>query len=365
MKTVHAVILMLAALVLAGCFGGGWGGGWSMPPTPVEVTQATMQQVSDRFQTIGTVEADEAVTVVAEMGGIVERIPFDEGGRLGRGDLIAQLDDGEFRAALDRATAVRDQARLTYNRVKTIVERGASAQQELDEANAALKVAEANVAFAKAQHDKTQIRAPFSGVAGARKVSPGAYVQPGTPITEFARTDLLRVSFSVPERYVGDLREGAPVMVLITAYPDSEFVGEVMVVEPQVDAMTRNIGIVARLDNTSGLLRPGMSANVAVTLRVRDAALTIASEAVFLEQNQPYVFVVKADSTIARTPVRLGSRTRGSVEIISGVDPSQLVVRAGQQKIFDGAKVIPVSSADSVKAIEQAMQAQAQAGAAQ
>ena len=84
--------------------------------------------------------------------------------------------------------------------------------------------------------------------------------------------------------------------------------------------------------------------------------MTIASEAVFLEQNQPYVYVVKADSTVSKVALQLGSRSRESVEVVGGIDASHMVVKAGQQKIYDGAKVVPVSSLDSVAAAQQQAQ---------
>lgn len=337
-----------------GCMGGGWGGGFQMPPTPVEVTQPKMQAVEDRFETIGTISADQAVTVVAEIPGTVTRIPFAEGGTVRNGELLAKLDDRELQAALDRASAVRDQAQSSFNRVKPLVDQGAVPTQDLDDAEAALRVAEANVAFAQAQLEKTRISAPFGGMAGARRVSPGAYVQPGTPIVDIASVEKLRVSFAIPERYLNDLRVGSNVTIRTTAFAGEEVSGTVMAVEPQIDALTRNVGIVARIDNPELKYRPGMSANVAITLQERPAALTIASEAIFLDQNQPYVYTVKPDSTVARVALRLGSRSRQYVEIVSGLEAGQTVVRAGQQKIFDGAKVMPVSSLDSTAAQQQA-----------
>ncbi|MBL0060723.1 MAG: efflux RND transporter periplasmic adaptor subunit [bacterium] len=363
-RIMAAVSILALSLGLVGCMGGGWGGGFSMPPTPVETTHAKMQSVSDRFETIGTIEADEAVTVVAEIGGTITRIPYEEGGNVGRGELLAQLDDKELKAGLDRSTALRDQSQATFDRIKRIVDQGAGSAQDLDDASAALHVAEANVSFAKAQHDKTRITAPFAGVVGARKVSPGAYVQPGTPIADMARVDLLRVNFTVPERYVNDLTIGSEVRIATTAFAGGEAIGKVMVIEPKIDARTRSVGVVARLENPESNFRPGMSANVAVTLKERASALTIASEAVFLEQNQPYVYVVKADSSVSKVALQLGSRSRESVEVVGGLDESMMIVKAGQQKIFDGAKVMPVSSLDSVAAAQkQAQQMQADSGA--
>lgn len=330
--------------------GGGWGGGFQMPPTLVETTKAGSNAVSDRFETVGTLEADDAATLVAEIGGIITRVPFNEGGRVGKGDLIAQLDDVEAKAELSRAEALRDQAQATANRVKSIVDQGASSQQAWDDAQAALKVAEANAAFAKARFDKTRILAPFSGVVGARRVSIGTYIQPGQAITELVRSEELRVNFSVPERYVLLLKKGAEVEVTSPAVPGTRLAGKVDVVEPLVDPATRNVKIVARVKNVDGQFRPGMSVNIAATLKERDSALTLPSEAIFLDQNQPFVYLVKPDCTVVKTAVRLGTRTMDRVEILTGLAEGNPVVKAGHQKLFDGAKVMPVSSIDSAAA---------------
>jgi membrane fusion protein (multidrug efflux system) len=352
MKTLHgAMALCLSGvLVLAGCMGGKWGGKFSMPPAMVEVAEATIQPVEDRFEAVGSLEADNAITVVSEIAGTVAKIAFDEGRYVERGSLIAQLNDDELKAEYDRATATRDQTQASFNRVKTIVEQHAGAQQDLDDAAAALKVAEANAAYAAARLQKTRITAPFSGIIGARQVSPGAYVRPGDPIADLARVQELRVKFSAPERYLSQLKRGSKVTVSTLAYPDYELKGTIEAIEPQVDPNTRSVSIVARVPNSEGKLRPGMSANVAAVLSVRDNALTVPSEAVIVDQNQTVVYAIKPDSTVARTVVRLGSRMREAVEIVSGLKEGQRVVRAGQQKIFEGAKVMPISSADSLAA---------------
>ena len=344
------LLVLLVALSLTGCMGGKWGGGFSMPPAMVETAVATMGSVEDRFETVGTIEADKAVTIVSEIGGIVDRIPFEEGSHLERGALIAELDGTEAKAELDRASALRDQAQSSYNRVKTIVDQGAGAQQDLDDASAALKVAEANVSAARARFEKTQITAPFDGIVGARRISPGTYVRPGDAITDLARVQELRVTFSMPERYLPDIKRGSLVSVSTSAYPGYELKGKIEVVEPMVDPRTRNVGIVARVTNPENKFRPGMSANVAAVLNERPEALTVLSEAIVIDQNQPVVYVVKADCTVARTVVQLGARMKDKVEVLTGLEEGQRVVRAGHQKIFEGAKVIPVSSADTLAA---------------
>jgi len=340
------VAVSLVSLLGSGCGGkGGPGaGGFTPPPMPVETAAVEQGQVSDRFEAVGTIEASEAITVVSEIDGAIVKLPFREGSAVARGGLVAQLDDAQLRAEVDRAQALRDQNESTYKRVKSVVEQHAGAPQDLDDAAAALRVAEANLALAKSRLSKTRIRAPFSGVLGARRVSPGAFIRAGQAITDLAKLDELRVNFSAPERYLSQLRRGAPVTVSTTAFSGYDLTGHIDVVDPVLDPTTRTARIVARLRNPGGKFRPGMSANVSAVLGQRAKALTIPSEAIFAEGDQSYAYVVKADSTVTRSALTLGTRTPDAVEVVKGLEPGQRVVRAGHQKLFEGAKVIPVAS---------------------
>lgn len=340
-----AVASLLAVLLaVAGCSRRqeGGPGGFKMPPMPVEAATVEAAPLVERFTAVGTLEASEQVTVVAEIDGIVESLPFREGGALRRGDVIARLDAAARQAEYDRAAALREQARAAHERVKTVVEQKAGAPQDLDDAAAALKVAEANLAVAKTALDKTRVTAPFDGVAGARRVSPGAYVRAGDALTDLARLSELRVNFTMPERYLSRLGRGAAVTVATTAFPDMVLTGTLEVIEPVVDQQTRTVRVVARVANPDGRLRPGMSAAVGVVLSERPAALTVPSEAVFAQGDQAMVYVIQPDSTVAPAPITLGLRLPAVVEVLSGLQPGAQVVRAGHQKLFPGAKVVPI-----------------------
>jgi membrane fusion protein, multidrug efflux system len=339
-----ASMLALAALGCAkgGPGGGGFGGG--MPPMPAETAVVVKESVVDRFDAVGSVEASDMIVVVSEIDASVVSLPFREGQPIARGGLIARLDDEQLRAEVDRASAVRDQAKATYERVKEVVGQGAGSAQDLDDAGAALKVAEANLALAKTRLSKTRITAPFSGIVGSRRVSPGAYLRAGTPITDLAQTGTLKVNFSVPERYYGKLKRGSLVQVSTTAFPGYALTGRIDVVDPVLDEATRSAKVIARVSNPGNRFRPGMSANVSAVLSERMNALTIPSEAVFAEGTQMFVYVVGPDSSVARTEVKLGTRLEDVVEVVGGLKEGDRIVRAGHQKLFDKAKVIPVDS---------------------
>lgn len=320
------------------------GAGFKFPPTPVEIARVREQNMADKFEAVGTIEAIEGVTIVSEIDASVKKLPFEEGGNIQKGDLIALLDDSQLSAEVNRAGAQFTQSKATYNRVKTIVDQNAGTQQDLDDALANLKVAEANFELAKARLSKTRIVAPFSGIVGARKVSVGTFLRTGQEITQLANLNEIRVNFSAPERFLGQLKRNAEVSVSSTVFPGYEIKGRIIAIEPMLNSETRNVNVVARVKNQQQKFRPGMSADVSVILNNRPHALIIPNEAVFANGNQSFVYVVKKDSSVAATPVTLGLQLPDVVEVLNGLKEGMQVVKAGHQKLFDGAKVMPVNS---------------------
>ncbi len=347
------MLIGAAFAVLAGCGGAeseeaaAGGGAFQRPPTPVETALVSRGELIDRFEAVGTIEAAEAITVVSEIPGTVARLPFEEGSQVKRGALLAQLEDSELQASLVRAEALHRQRQANFDRIQVVVDKGAGTPQDLDNARAELAIAAADIDLARARLAKTRIVAPFPGRVGSRRISPGAFVQAGARITELARIDQLKIVFAAPERFVPKLARGEEVQITTTAFPGEMLAGTIHVIEPALDPATRNARIIAIADNPGERFRPGMSANVSAVLTRRANALTIPSEAIFADGAQMLVYVVQADSTVARTPITLGARLAKEVEVLTGLEDGQQVIRAGHQKLFPGAKVMPVTSADA------------------
>lgn len=360
----RTLVALLAVTLAAGGCKKGAQGGFSMPPMPVETAVVSPRNVADRFDAVGTIEAGEAITVVTEIDASVESLPFREGQPVAQGALLAQMDDETASAELKRAEALRDQSRVTYDRVKSLYDQKAAAPQDLDDADAARKVAEANVQLARERLRKTRITAPFAGLVGAKRVSAGAYLRAGDAITELASLHEIKVTFSAPERYLATLQRGREVSVSTTAYPNYELHGRIDVVSPVLDPATRAAAIIARVRNPGGKFRPGMSASVSVVLSERAKALAVPSEAVFSEGGQTFVYVVKADSTVERTALTLGTRQADVVEVVQGLTDGARIVTAGHQKLFPGAKVIPTDAGAAAGGSSGAPGAAAGAGGA-
>jgi membrane fusion protein, multidrug efflux system len=341
------ILLLFSAFFVYQCSNSQSGGRYAQPPTPVETAKVKMQTVSDKFEAVGTIEAEKEITVVSEIDATVLSVPFKEGQKVVKGSLIAQLDTLQLAAELRRAAALRDQSRGNYERIKSVVEQAAGSQQDLDDAAAALKVAEANLQLAKARYAKTRIVAPFSGIIGAREISLGEFIRTGQAITNLAQINELRVKFSAPERYLGKLKDQAQVDVSTTAYPGYKLIGRIEVIEPVIDSDTRSARVIAIVSNPDEKFRPGMSANITAILSKRPNALTVPNEAVFFNGDQSFVYRVKKDSTVSKVSLTLGARLPDVVEVLQGLNDGDTIVRAGYQKLYDGARIQPISSRPS------------------
>ncbi|HEY2953780.1 MAG TPA: efflux RND transporter periplasmic adaptor subunit [Candidatus Eisenbacteria bacterium] len=315
-----------------------------MPPTPVEVAEVQPRTVRDQFRAVGNIESDANVELVSELAARVVALPFTEGQAADSGALIARLDDREFRAEAERTQAQQDQAQSNYDRAKKLADDNLLSPQELEDSRTALRVAEAVAALARARFDKTRILAPFTGLVGVRRVAAGAYLREGAVITDLTRVDEMKVTFTAPERFAKELKPGVAVEIETPAFRGERFIGRLSVVDPLVDPNTRTLRLVARIPNQGRRLRPGMSADVYVTLAERSQALSVPDEAVFAEGNQNFVYVVKADSTVTRAAVELGTRDSMQVEVVKGLSPGVRVIRAGHQKVYEGARVMPIPS---------------------
>ncbi len=315
------------------------------PPmaTPVEVAPVTVGRVTESVGAVGTLQANESVMIRPELAGLITKVHFQEGRAVEQGKVLIEMDEAELRAQLAQATAALEIARLNHERTRRLIANDNVSQQELDQAATTLKSAEATHALYQARLSKTKIRAPFSGYLGVRRISPGDYVQAGTDIVNLEDITTLKLDFNIPEMFFSRLAVGQPVEVRVDALPGNTFEGRVYMIDPRADDVSRTISMRARIPNLQAMLRPGMFATVRLVLGQTDGALLIPEEAVTLQQEQAFVFRV-VDKTARWTEVKLGAREKGMVQVLEGLQASDIVVRAGLQKIRDGASVKPLES---------------------
>lgn len=318
-------------------------------PVNVVAVPAIRGDIAVVFDAVGTLHANEAVTVTAKTAGLVRSINFTEGQLIQAGSTLVELDDTEVRANLAVAEATRRNTAQLLDRARALLSSQHVAQARVDELSLQLQGAEAAVRAAQARLQDLTIRAPFTGYAGLRQVSPGALVRPADPVTTLDDTRTVKLEFTVPEASLRNLRQGMEITATTSVYPDQPATGHVTAIDTRIDTVTRTVAALAEIDNQDGRLRPGMFMTVRLTLDNRTNVVLVPEEALVPVGDRQFVFLVNGGKA-ERRPVSIGARSHGQVEITAGLQGGELVVTRGIQKIRDGMPVQPETVGDGAAA---------------
>ncbi|ANM30425.1 hypothetical protein ABI59_13860 [Acidobacteria bacterium Mor1] len=361
------LLLILASLVLTGCGGdeeeggrpGGPGGrGRGGPPmgamqsagaaVPVEVQSVQRRDIHAYIETNGTLEAENEVDVVARVAGPIVSIKVEEGMRVNSGQLLAQIDQAEYRADLEVARVNLQETRQAFERAQKLRTDQLISTEEYEASRAAFESAQAQFDGNELRLDFTQVRAPFSGLIITRYVDPGQTVSGNEMLFRISDFTPLLCPIQVPERELSKLRTGQAAYLEVEAWADERFDARVQRVSPVVDAETGTIKVTLEV-NARGKLRPGMFARVFLETDIREDTLVIPRAALSLESIGDTVYVLTGEDTASRREVELGFREGDYVEILSGVSAGEAVVTVGQDGLSDGTplKVLRRDGADT------------------
>jgi membrane fusion protein (multidrug efflux system) len=332
-------ILLFPVLALAQ---GGPPGGRQVTVESIVVEPTRLEST---VQAVGTVLADASAMLRTEIPGQVIERHFEEGQAVEKGARLFSIEATTFQAEVNEARANVEQSEAAFKRADELVKKQLVSATEFDTARADYNVAVARLRSAESRLSKTVIRAPFDGYVGLRRINVGDYATIGQELVNVVRLDPLRVDFSVPETLLARVQPGQAINVTVGAFPDQVFAGEVIAIDPQIDVTGHSMAIRARLPNPDLRLRPGLFAQVDVSLAVKPNALMVPEEAIWPIGQQKTVFVV-VEGVAQRRDVRLGERKPGMVEVLSGLSAGDEVVVAGQMKLFDGVPVRTIPAAN-------------------
>ena len=319
----------------------GAGGGSA---TPVELGKPEKLNWQKSVLAVGSLRSDESVIVRAEQSGRITALNFKEGQPVRLGQVLVQLDDSVARAELEQARANQKLGKAKFDRAVELKQRNFISGQAQDEAENAMRVADATVSLADAKLAKLTIKAPFSGTIGLRTASTGDYVKDGQDIVNLEKTDPIKVDFKVPEIFQSKIAVGQALSVALDALPGQAFTGKVVAVNPQLDTAGRALVLRAQMDNRTGVLKPGMFARVRLTLADTGETVVVPEQSVAMQGEDQIMFKV-IDGRAMRTKVEVGQRRDGKVEIVEGVSGNDTIVVAGWQRLRDGAAVRSASGA--------------------
>lgn len=310
-------------------FGGG--------TTPVTATIIKPIELENKISITGSILPNEALEVKSEIAGIITGIHFEEGQDIKKGQPLISLNDDELQAQLEKLKYSKKLNEETEFRQRKLLEKGAISKEEYDISLTQLNTSEADIKLVEAQLQKTIINAPFDGVVGLREVSQGAYVNSSTVITNYYSLDPVKIEFSIPGKYVGEVKAGDKINFSVDAFMEP-FQGTVYAIEPQIDPETRTLKIRAYSPNKERKLLPGQFARIELIMETIPDAMLVPTQAVVPELNGHKVYVSRAGKVESKK-VQIGIRTAENVQIIEGINLQDTVITSGILQMRPGASV--------------------------
>jgi len=360
------------------------------PAVAVQTAKVEVRDLQRSVEAVGSLDPNEEISVSNQVEGLVAKIFVDLGDFVKAGQTIAQLDTSELELAVRQQSAALDQelarlgltetsadiddattsqvrsadatlseAKLQLDRTRSLVAQGLVPKQQLETAQARYDVAGSllktsrenirniratisarKVALALAQKKlaDARITAPMSGYIKERLIAEGSFLKVNSPVVTLVQNSPLKLHFDVPENALDAVRIGGPVQFQVSSSPDKKFSGRISRVSPSVDRQSRTMKVEAIVDNSAGLLKPGLFARVVILTNQRDKALIVPSTAVFQFAGLEKVFDIE-NGKVAERIVRSGTQTDEFVEIVEGVKEGDIIAVSNLGNLQQGREV--------------------------
>lgn len=330
----------------------------SMPVPTVVVSNPQRGSISRTIQFTGNIDAYETANIYPKVSGNLEDEFVNIGDYVQKGRLLALIDTtiysqnvSQARGTYMQAEATLANAKITYERNKSLLEQNLIAKQDLDNSETAYKVAQAQEQAAAATYKNAvtqlsycKILATFDGYITRRYFDPGVYVTTSTNAqgsTLFLLSEIQRVKImvNVLEDDIQYLRNVSTADVTVDAYPNQVFKGRITRVSQQFDLATRTMPVEVDLDNPQHLLKPGMFANINLVLARDNNALILPTQDIMRDDTGSYVYTLLKDSAVRKTYIKIGISQDNRNEILAGITDSDPIISVGQDLVSNGMKV--------------------------
>jgi len=364
-----AVAAGLAALLGSACSRDNAKPATATPAVSVKVVRVEPRPLEDALDITGSLVSSVAVEVKTEFAGRLVAMRKQEGDRVGRGELLAQLDDTGARlsvaqarasldvaqAALDRARVGEQAARIEGERSENLSRSGGITQRDYQAAQVATHDTRAQVKLAEAQVEQVRqalaiaekhlrdcrILAPIAGEVERKLANPGGWVDGNTVLYRLVDNQRLELQTFVASADLARLERGQKVRFTVATYGDEDFGATVLSIGAGVDPQSRSAPVRAAVPNPARKLKAGMFVKGRIVTGVKPSGLVVPLEAVWHRTGQPpHVFVLEQNRA-RRREVKLGSEASAAIEIVSGLKAGDVVVAEQNLEVADGVRVTP------------------------
>jgi RND family efflux transporter MFP subunit len=347
------------------------GAGQGFPPTPVKLAVAETRPIADTTEYVATLRSLRSTTVQPQIDGQITQIFVRSGDRVAQGTPLLQIDPRRQAAAVSSQEAERAAreanvafARQQLERSRELFAAGAISKQELEQAETALRTAEASLEALQAQVQQQQVQlryytvtAPTTGIVGDVPARVGSQVSPQTVLTTIDQNDTLELYVQVPVERAVDLKNGLPIEILSSDGSETLATTTVGFVSPHVDDQTQSVLVKGTVRNAAGALRSSQYVRARVVWKTVEG-LVVPVTAVLRINGQYFAFVAEEgkapDGTtmlVARQrAVQVGPISGDAYPLLQGVEPGERLVVSGAQKLADGAPIAPMDGAAASEA---------------
>jgi membrane fusion protein, multidrug efflux system len=317
------------------------------PPQTVSTITAATQPWQKRLEAVGSTRAEKGANLSSQVSGIVKAIHFQSGAKVEKGTLLVELEAADDIAHLQALKAAEALAQLNYDRSSHLLKTDVVSQQTADTDLATLKSDQAQVAQQQALVGYKSIAAPFSGRLGIRQVDLGEYIAPGTSIVTLQQLDPIFVDFYLPQQALAEIKVGQAVTAEVDTYPELKFAGKILAINPLVNTASRNVQVRATFGNPDEKLLPGMFVTVDIQVGAPQHYVTLPKTAIYYNSYGDIAYVVKEEGgkggekqyVAQQVFVKTGETRGDQVAVLSGIEPGDVVVSAGQNKLHNGSPV--------------------------
>jgi len=316
-------------------------------PLPVLVISPETADIFATYETTATIASDAEAPILARVAGEVTEILVEEGDVVRKGQVLAHLDGRRLRLVMQKAKADLEKTTRKYERSISLHERGLVSAASFEDLKYELAAMRASFDLKTLNYNYTAIRATISGVVSSRDIKVGTNVNVGEPVFMVTNTSRLVAYLTIPQTELSKFSSGHTAAVKVDSMPDAEFAATIARISPTIDPGTGTFRATAYLDNQDSDLAPGMFGRFTIAYEKHADALLIPVAAAVQEDNEIIVFVVQ-DGAAVRRPIQVGIRSNGLLEVLAGLEASDIIITTGQSGLRDGSRVL-ASSGENTK----------------
>lgn len=303
------------------------GGQTNAGPLKIEALIVTSSSLSNKIEVAGNILPFELTEIRSEISGRVTQLNFKEGTNIKSNSLLVKLFDGDLQAQLKKLKVQLQIAEKTEERQRELLKISGISQQDYDLSLLQVNNIKADIELTQVNISKTEILAPYSGRIGLRNISLGAYLTPSNLITTLSQVDKKKITFSVPEKYSSEIKQGTKINFGIEG-TDKKYTATILASESVIESNTRNLKILATINDPDQKLTPGTFAKVSLELGKNEHAVLVPTQAIIPSARSKQLILYR-DGNPEFVNVTTGARGVETVEVTSGIKAGDTVVTTG------------------------------------